>query len=401
VTFDPLGELAPRGRRAARRAEQQRRRQRRGRAIGGALAVVVLFVGGFVLFASTGGSDDGPTGPVRTQRTLLFQVTGGDGTAVASALLAHDPKAAEGAVVLIPPQVIVAVPGAGSQLFGKAIATAGLDGSRNGLGDLLGVTVDGTWVIDSAAFVRLVDGAGGIGVDVDVPVLSGRTVVLSPGQQRVDGQRALAFATYLVAGEQEQSRLARLQSVLAGILKALPADPAPLVGSLGAGSRQTQPIGEVASLLAGLAKDAGADALQYRSLPVVRIEAGTDATRFRIDTNAARVLADELLADSVPPGVREEGNRVLVLNGVGTPGLGATVRDKLVRNGLVFVGSRNAPTFGYATTLVLVKEATIKDAELGARVAKAIGVPSSAVQVSDQIGTVADVVVIVGKDFKP
>jgi hypothetical protein len=67
---------------------------------------------------------------------------------------------------------------------------------------------------------------------------------------------------------------------------------------------------------------------------------------------------------------------------------------------LVFVGSRNAPTFGYAKTQVLVKDATTEGAALGARVAKALGVPASSVAASDQIGMIADVVVIVGKDFK-
>jgi hypothetical protein len=98
--------------------------------------------------------------------------------------------------------------------------------------------------------------------------------------------------------------------------------------------------------------------------------------------------------------VREGGNRVLVLNGVGTPGLGEAVRAKLAPAGFVFVGSRNAPQFGVATTQVLVPEATAEAQALGERVAKAIGVPASSV-VTQDFGTVADVVVLVGEDFTP
>jgi hypothetical protein len=400
VTPDPTGHQAL-GRRAARRAEQRRRRRRNQRlaaAVAATMAVVVvlgLLVGGR-------GDDGDPDGADRrTQRTLLIQVMSPDRAAVATALLAHDPEAGAGAVVLVPPQLIVTVPGAGSQVLGRALSTSGVDGSRNALSDLLGVTIDGSWVLDSAGFQRLVTAVGGIDVTVDVPVVRGRTVVLQAGGQHVDGTRALAFATFLAPGEEEQSRLARLQEVLGGLVAALPDDTTRLVSGLDANARRTQQPKDVGALLAGLHQDGRDDALQFRSLPVVRVDSGNDDVRFRLDPAASKVLVDELLADSVPEGARAEGNRVLVLNGVGTPGLGAKVRDKLVRNGLVFVGSRNASSFGYAKTLVLVKDATQEGAALGARVARALGVPASSVQVSDQIGTIADVVVIVGKDFRP
>jgi hypothetical protein len=362
MTFDPLRPAV--GRRTARLAEQRRRRRRTTRIVAAVVGVVVLAVAVVVVLGHTGG-DKKKGAAARTQRTVLLQVKGTDGTAVASALLAHDPAVTEGSVVLVPPQVIVSVPGAGSQAFG-----------------------------------RLVDTLGGIEVDVDVPVLSGRTVLLQPGQQRVNGARALALGTYLAPGEQEQSRLARLQAVIDGIVGALPTDVRALIGSLGKGSASSVGVPVLADLLAGLKKDDGKEQLQYRSLPVIKVDAGTDETRFRVDADGTRSLVDELLAASVPAGVRSVGNRVLVLNGVGTPGLGEKVRARLVPAGFVFVGSRNANAFTYQQTQVLVKDATTQGAALGARVARALGVPASSVKVSDQIGTIADVVVIVGRDFK-
>jgi len=404
VTFDPLGQQTPMGmppgRRAARREEQRRRRKRNQRVAAVVAAVVALaLVLSFV--TGRGGGDDKKGGETRTQRTLLLQVRSPDGIAVATALLAHDPARKQGAVVLVPPQVIVAVPGAGSQVLSKVLGTSGADGTRNAVADLLGVVIDGSWVLDATAFQRLVTAEGGIEVDVDVPVLRGRTVVLQPGQQRLNGTGALAFATYLAEGEEEQSRLARLQAVLDGVVNALPTDVTRLVNGLGPAARHTKPAQEVAALLSGLKADGAANDLQYRSLPVVKVDTGNEETRFRVDLEPTLTMVDELLADSVPEGARAEGNRVLVLNGVGTPGLGAEVRDKLVRGGLVFVGSRNAPSFGYPRTIVLVKDATQEAGELGRKVARAIGLPNASVEVSDQIGTIADVVVVVGKDFKP
>ena len=68
--------------------------------------------------------------------------------------------------------------------------------------------------------------------------------------------------------------------------------------------------------------------------------------------------------------------------------------------GFVFAGSGNAPAFGYATTQVLVPEATLEGQALGERVARALGVPGAQIG-SQDIGTGADVVVVVGADFRP
>ncbi|HUR14680.1 MAG TPA: LCP family protein [Mycobacteriales bacterium] len=398
MTLDPLGSR-PVGRRTARLAEKRRKRQRNTR-IGAVLAGAALLVGAAVFVAGRAGDDEKKDAVVRTQRTVLLQVKGTTGTAVASALLAHDPAVSEGSVVLVPPQVIVSVPGFGSQPFGRALATTSVQGSRDALADLMGVTVDGSWVLDTATFAKLVDTVGGIQVDVDVPVMSGRTVLLQPGRQRLAGVRALSFGTYLAPAEQEQTRLARLQSVLDGLVGSLPTDVRSLLASLGRGSSPSLAVTVLADVLAGLKADDGKQQLQYRSLPVIKVDAGTDETRFRVDAAGTRTLVDELLAASIPAGVRSVGNRVLVLNGVGTPGLGEKVRAKLVPAGFVFVGSRNANAFTYARTQVLVKDATTQGAALGARVAQALGVPTSSVKVSDQIGTIADVVVIVGRDFR-
>jgi hypothetical protein len=328
-----------------------------------------------------------------------MQVKDEDGLAVASALLAHDGPSRTGSVILLPPQVLVTVPGSGSTFLGRSLRT-GTSGSRNALEDLMGVTIDGSWVLDVPAFRRLIDQEGGVTVDVDVPVVVGRTVVIQPGSDRLDGTRALQFATYLASGEQEQTRLARLQSVLDGVIAGLPKDVQALVGALGSGSQLTVSPQQLADELSGLKKDDESSDLQYRSLPVIKVEAGNDEIRFRIDQPATLAMVDELLAQSVPAGARQEGNRVLVLNGVGTPGLGEKVRARLVPAGFVFVGSRNARAFNQCCTQVLVKDATVEGTALGERVAKALGVPLTSVMSSDQIGTIADVVVIVGKDFK-
>ena len=391
------------GGRVGRRAElrAQRRRQRRRLVVAGVTAFVLLIAAITVLLVKNGGSSSsGNKGPVRTQRTLLFQLKAPDGTAASSALLAEDPKAGQGAVILIQPQVIANVIGVATGDFAHTLVTGGTNGSRNALSDLMGVTIDGSWVVDEPTFARLVDTLGGVEVNVDVVVQVGRQILLNPGQQRLSGSNAVLFATYLAPGEQEQVRLTRLQAVLDAIITHLPADTTSLIGSLGKGSVTTQSAALVGDLLKHLGKDDAQDNVQYQSLPVTKVDVDENQ-RFRIDPDANKQLVDNLLAQSVPPGARKTGNRVLVLNGVGTPGLGDKVRAKLVAKGFVFIGRGNAPHFGFQKTLVLVPTATEQSVAVGQSVAKAIGVPTSAVQTTDEIGTIADVVVIVGADFRP
>jgi polyisoprenyl-teichoic acid--peptidoglycan teichoic acid transferase len=368
-------------------------------ALGVLFALAVAFA--VYLAADDPAPPSGDEAQPRTQRTLLLQVRGPDDAAVASALLARDAEEGTAGVLLVPPQVLVTVPGTGSLPFGRALATSP-EGSRNALSDLLGVTVDDGWVLPTAALAALVDALGGVTVDVDVPVVQGNTVLLAEGAQLVDGARAVQFALYLGPDEQEQVRLARQQEVLDGIVVALPDESGAvqplLTGLQGAESTLEPPA--LAELLVGL-KDADADsALQYDSLPVLPIDTGAGVAAFRIDPPRVETVVDRLFADSVPPGVREGGNRVLVLNGVGTPGLGEQVRARLAPAGFVFVGSRNAPRFGYDRTQVLVPEATPEAQALGERVAEALGLPDAFIG-TQPIGTVADVVVVVGSDFRP
>ena len=393
--------------RGSRRAEaRRRRRRRRVQLVAALVAVLALLAVGFAVYLAASSPEPPATTAVeqRTQRTLLFQVRAANGEAAATALLAHDPDDRTGAAVLVPSQVLVTVPGTGSLTLATALQTAPVQGSRDALSDLLGVTIDHGWVVTPDVLAGLIDALGGVPVEVDVPVVRDGTVVLNEGQQVLDGARALDFLLFLAPGEQEQSRVARLQEVLDGLINVLPRTAAELTQLLQQLDPQrsvsTLPPPELAEYLLGLAADDEAGQLQYDTLPVIPIETGGGVTAFRLDTARADALVDRLLAPSVPAGVREGGNRVLVLNGVGTPGLGEAVRAKLAPAGFVFVGSRNAPEFGVTTTQVLVPAATPEAQALGVRVAQAIGVPPTSV-VTQDFGTVADVVVLVGEDFKP
>jgi LCP family protein required for cell wall assembly len=104
--------------------------------------------------------------------------------------------------------------------------------------ELSGIQLDGIAVADLNGFVKLVDAVGGITVDVPAPVYDsaypdpdGVTVVelfFEPGEQRMDGWHALAYARTRQQ-DGDVSRMRRQQHVIQGLQRELSCD---LLGKL-------------------------------------------------------------------------------------------------------------------------------------------------------------------------
>ncbi len=407
----PAGSSA---RRAAR--EQQRRRSRRRRGVlAGAVAVVVLvaLVGGWTAWRDSRSAAPPAAAAARPQTTLLLTVVDSQGHTVDAVLLGHDTKGqGAGFGALVPTTLAVDASGTGAGTFGSIPvggtgATA--DRAATTLSDLIGVTVDGTWVLDPAGLAALVDAAGGVDVDVDrditVKVAGGVETLASAGHQHLDGATAAAYATYLAGGEPEQSRLARFSAVLGALLPVLPSEgPArdKLVAALGAHSSSTMKAPALGTLLGDLRSDAVGNRLGFDTLPTHSLDLGTGTPTLLIDPTGTATMVKANFADSVPAQRPGGSISVYVQNGVGTPGLDAKARAKLVVAGITYVGGGNAGQFGFARSQVLVRsDSGPTGLKKGAAVAKALGLPSSAVVLTDQGQTISDVVVVLGADFKP
>ena len=394
--------------RAARRAEA-RKRNLRILAVVGAV-VVVLGAVGWLVFGR--GGDDTPvetTNGPPAQQTLLMQVTGSDGTAAASALTGDTPSDGTGAVILVPSRLLVDVAGTGDIPFGETVTLAEPSAPSQAITDLLGVRVDDSWVLDEAALAALVDAVGGVQAAVDVDVVrtekdGSETVVVRAGNQKLGGEAAAAYATYLAEDEPEQARLARYDDVLGGLLEALPADRAEVVSALakaGDGSQSTLDPAGLADRLLALKEAADDQDLVSDVLPVTEIDTGAGTPSYGID--AAQVAA--MMRTRFPGALQKDAGgevlRVLVENGVGTPGLVEKARTKLVDDGFRFINGGNAASFDNEESAVIIPDGTEKSVSRGERVAKSLGLPTTSVVPSDRGQTVADVIVILGKDFAP
>ena len=92
---------------------------------------------------------------------------------------------------------------------------------------------------------------------------------------------------------------------------------------------------------------------------------------------------------------QESRPRVIVYNGVGTPGLASEAAQQLIRAGFRVVDSGNADHFGYTTTSILVYHAPTK----AQAIHDALGVGSIQMQSAPQ--DLTDMIVIIGADYLP
>lgn len=376
--------------------------RRRGRRVTlvlvGLLLVALVAAGSVWALRRHGASTSDTAAAVVPQRTLMVVLDDGSDNLLAAALLASDHQGAVS--VLVPSGLLVDVPGAGRRPLSAALGASD-EAPAKALSDALQVRIDGTWRLTLTGLEQLVDAAGGVLLDVDAPVTAGDvSVAMGPGQ-RLTGKQASVLASTLLEGELEERRLARFQSVLAGVLAVLPEGESLIVERLAAVGEDSAVVPEtygVGPLLNALRLQAQAGGISGTVLPVRTLPAG-DSSVYGLDEAGAAALVELQLAGArfpVPPGGVV---KVLVQNGVGEPGLGEAARDRLVGAGMRYVAGGNASTFGRERTAVLVASNSGDDRAKGVRAAVALGIPGDAVAVNVLGTTLADVVVVLGQDF--
>ncbi|NTU79605.1 MAG: LCP family protein, partial [Chloroflexales bacterium] len=148
-----------------------------------------------------------------------------------------DPTSRRVAVLSLPRDLWVAIPGHGRNRLNSAFLWGERDGppgagmamARAAVGDLLGLPIDYVATTDFRGFAALVDAIGGITINVERPLRDDRfptldrrttTVRFSPGPQPMDGATALTYAR-IRHPDSDFERGARQQAVLVAIAQAL------------------------------------------------------------------------------------------------------------------------------------------------------------------------------------
>ncbi len=376
------------------------------------LAVLVTALLGWVLVSvqTSGGTSDPTTAPsvVAQQETLLIQARNDVDLGVDN-MVAGVGGGLPAAQLLVPSRLIVDVPGAGQQTLGASARLLDRSASQDALSDLLALRIDGTLSLGRLALAGMVDYVGGITVEVDQPItevdeeVGVETVVVPSGTQTLDGNQAATYALTWLPDEPEAARLARYSQVMTATIAGLPDDALrieAMLTSLGGSARTTTATATVAQLLLQMRQGILDGGQQVQVLPTTDVEAGEALAVVRADLVAAEAVIDSLLPQAVLTGV-ESKPRVLVQNGVGTPGLGTSARDRLVGSGLVYINGGNADQLDQRQTRVIVADATTDSVTLGGSVAEVLGVPPTSVRIAEDGQSVADVLVILGADFEP
>jgi hypothetical protein len=129
----------------------------------------------------------------------------------------------------------------------------------------------------------------------------------------------------------------------------------------------------------------------FDTVGVQRMDSGSEAYRM---TRAA--LPKSIMAAFAGRTLGDHRLRIEILNGTGEVGLAQRVAAKLVPAGYEVVLTNNAPSFGHATTLVVVQDH--KNEGRARSLLQVLGV--------GKLGTaarpisVADITIVVGADFK-
>lgn len=305
-----------------------------------ALALVVVKLASSDAPASSGGGE-GPSEllllVVHTDVGTLDAVVGAGGSVAPAALI-------------VPDTVAITIPGQGDATIADALELPSRT-AATATANLLGVWIPHSVEFGQGKIQAIVDRAGGIEVGgTEMTGAEALDAILTSG-----GARAQVWETTLEA----------VLAVATWEPKDLPQSDDP--------SRDAE--------LLNAARGASVEVLPAEDVPggIMR----TDPDTIRTVVTAAWGVLDR------------EVQPVIVLNGSGAPGIGELVAERLIPGGFRIVVSENASSFDHDTTQIVVSSEEYRS--LGERVRDLLGVGD--VQVAGPASGLADVTIVVGKDF--
>jgi len=252
--------------------------------------VIVLGFGAVALVRSEGAPAPDPSpGPESGVRTLLIQVLDDQGYARGNVVIGVDTDGVDsdigeaGTDLLVIPDSLLVSQGDDSVTLGTTSQSSDTLAGVTAVEDALRVRIDAGLTLSRLAFAGLVDGVGGVWVELDRPVLlpaigtGERRRVLGPGQVSLDGIAAADFAVLRLPGEAEAERNDRLLEVLGKALAKLPITEEQIrqvLTSLGSLAPSTVPTEELSPLLLTVRTDSTRGLLRMEVLPVDVIRGG-------------------------------------------------------------------------------------------------------------------------------
>ncbi|MEX2972628.1 LytR C-terminal domain-containing protein [Streptomyces sp. C184] len=386
------------------RTERREEAKRRGRSRIVALSVVLaLLVAGGVGYLWWAGKLPGLDGPGagkaaaaagQKRDVLVVHLRDTKSGNSSTALLVDNETTHKGTTVLLPNNLVVTKDDGTATTLGKSVKDDGTEPTRDSLNGLLGADLKASWRLDTPYLENLVETVGGITLDTDATVpgaKKGASPVVKQGSaQDLNGQAAVAYATYQAPGEPQAKQLQRFGQVMQATLKKVSSDSDGATATVKALLQVLDPPlteAQLGSSLAQRAELVKTGAYRTTVLPVL-------ANGTLSPTTAASVVKD-VLGGTVKKAAPDSA-RVAVKNATGTRAATGKAQVALVNGGYSFVdGGTDAAA--RATSQVTYADAAQK--AKAAEVAKTLGLPAGAVRQGKGASN-ADITVVLGRDFK-
>ncbi|MGX1756481.1 LytR C-terminal domain-containing protein [Streptomyces lydicus] len=386
------------------RTERREEAKRRGRSRIVALSVVLaLLVAGGVGYLWWAGKLPGLAGPGSGQTAaaagqkrdvLVVHLRDTKSGNSSTALLVDNTTTHKGTTVLLPNSLVVPKDDGSSTTLGKSVKDDGTEPTRDSLNSLLGADLKASWRLDTPYLENLVETVGGITLDTDATVPGAKKgdspLVKQGSAQDLNGQAAVAYATYQAPGEPQTRQLQRFGQVMQATLKKVSSDADGATATVKSLLQVLDPPlteGQLGSSLAQRAELAKTGAYRTTLLPVQ-----ADGT---LSQAAAAGVVKDVLGGTVKKTAPDATARVAVRNATGTKGATNKAQVALLNGGYSFV---DAGTAGPAATSRITYADTAQKAK-AAEVAKTLGLPAGVVTQGKGASN-ADITVLLGQDYK-
>ncbi|MET4921248.1 LCP family protein [Streptomyces sp. PSRA5] len=387
------------------RSERREEARRRGRSRVVALVVVMALVlvggvgylwyaGKLPSFSSDEEKQNTATGPQKRD-VIMVSLHNTKNKGTSTALLVNNSTTKQGATVLLPNALLVADGETGSTgTLAKSVADSGSQGTRESVDTLLGTKISGTWRLDTPYLENLVELVGNIDITTDAEVPAAKKgedpLVTKGAEQNLNGQAAVAYATYLGPDEPEVKQLERFGAVMQGVLRKISEDPKGATITVETLAQILEPPMTEQDLGAALAKLAAhAKVGDYKTTVLPVTEDGS------LGEEATDTVVKDILGGTVSAPEEGAALRVGVKNATGDKADTEAARVSIINGGYTFVdGGKADPA---ASSQVTYGDA--KNKAQAEEVAKTLGLPVSAVK-KDKAPPNADVLVTLGGDYE-
>lgn len=329
------------------------------------------------------------TGPVYKQpmERVTALIVGVKDTSVgeeadAFLLASYDPKTKKLDVISIPKNLMIEITGKGTGDLKQAYTTGKISLAKASVEYLTGVKIDHYFKVSEKALARIVNELGGV-------TIAGK---------KMNGEAVTDYLSQNTADEKEINRLDRQNKLIAALkTKAASANIFNKMLSIlselrGAYDTDMGPAQVENAIIASV--DTAPSNFKVATMPVKEVLVDQkyyyQPEQTAVDAMITRIFYSDKSNAS-------KNLRVRVLNGVGEPGVATEAANKLIDKGYRVVDTKNADSFDYAETQIIIYAGNAQKTTLANKIKDALGVGKIVVNNLPQ--DVADVTVVVGMDY--